>query len=186
MSTDKSPRFELVVQVRDKLGKPTGKTKTISTDSPEELDGFYERYNVASKKKRKKKAQKSSNNVRNKTLKSLAKLQTLQLDWDGNNAPPINTILLEKAAAFIQSVSDIMRFQPKIIALAETEMEHKTGGIRIFFQNYSTHKELEVDFVHPEYIKYNFHDPIEKTSLDSAVPTNKSNEIRKLVIKVFN
>jgi len=33
--------FELVLQVRDSFGNPTGKTKSFSTDKSDELNEFY-------------------------------------------------------------------------------------------------------------------------------------------------
>lgn len=43
-------KFELVIQVRDRLGNPTGKTKSFTTDNAEQLDNFWER-NVGTKNK---------------------------------------------------------------------------------------------------------------------------------------
>ncbi len=49
------PKFELVLQIRDHNGNPTGKTKSFVTDSAEELDRYYERNNGMKKVKSKKK-----------------------------------------------------------------------------------------------------------------------------------
>lgn len=43
-------KFELVIQIRDRLGNPTGKTKSFKTDNAEELDNFWER-NIGTKNK---------------------------------------------------------------------------------------------------------------------------------------
>lgn len=56
-----SPKFELVLQVRDSLGNPTGKTKSLVTDSAEELDNFFLRNTGSTKKKEDKKTDKESN-----------------------------------------------------------------------------------------------------------------------------
>lgn len=52
------PRYELVIQVRDSLGNPTGKTKNISTDKADELDTFLQRNvgTIKNKNKNEKKA----------------------------------------------------------------------------------------------------------------------------------
>lgn len=36
-----APKFELVLQIRDSLGNPTGKTKSFSTDYADQLESFY-------------------------------------------------------------------------------------------------------------------------------------------------
>lgn len=55
------PKFELVLQIRDHSGNPTGKTKSFVTDSAEELDRYYERNNGMKKvKSRKKKEDKKA------------------------------------------------------------------------------------------------------------------------------
>lgn len=51
----KTAKFELVLQVRDNAGNPTGKTKSFVTDSPEELDRYFERNSGMKKVKNKKK-----------------------------------------------------------------------------------------------------------------------------------
>ena len=51
----KVPKFELVLQVRDHNGNPTGKTKSFVTDQAEELERYYERNNGTKKVKKKKK-----------------------------------------------------------------------------------------------------------------------------------
>lgn len=48
-----APKFELVLQIRDHNGHPTGKTKSFVTDNPEELETYYNR-NSGKKKKKKK------------------------------------------------------------------------------------------------------------------------------------
>lgn len=50
----RGPKFELVLQIRDHNGNPTGKTKSFVCDSAEELDKYYERNNGSKKKKKKK------------------------------------------------------------------------------------------------------------------------------------
>jgi len=53
----KSAKFELVLQVRDNVGKVTGRTKSFLTDDPAELDKWYQR-NSGTKKVRRKKEEK--------------------------------------------------------------------------------------------------------------------------------
>jgi hypothetical protein len=56
IESEKAPaKFELVLQVRDNNGFPTGKTKSFITDSAEELDKWYERNSGTKKNKKKKK-----------------------------------------------------------------------------------------------------------------------------------
>lgn len=50
----KSNRFELVVQVRDGEGSPTGRTKHFVTDNPEELEVLWNRNSSKVNKKKKK------------------------------------------------------------------------------------------------------------------------------------
>ena len=50
-----SKRFELVSQIRDKDGLPTGKTKSISTDNSGELWQHFMKYKPKTKHKRSKK-----------------------------------------------------------------------------------------------------------------------------------
>lgn len=49
-------RFELVIQVRDSQGNPTGKTKSFYTDKADELELFFNR-NAGKGRKKKKKAE---------------------------------------------------------------------------------------------------------------------------------
>lgn len=53
-NTKTNKTFELVLQVRDKDGAPTGKTKQYFTDDPVKLHRFFIRNSGWSKKKRKK------------------------------------------------------------------------------------------------------------------------------------
>ena len=46
--------FELVVQLKDSQGKPTGRTKSFATDNPEKMDELWHRHGQVTKKKRKK------------------------------------------------------------------------------------------------------------------------------------
>ena len=47
-------QFELVIQVRDAQGNPTGKTKSFLTNKAEELETYYNRNSGRLKKKKKK------------------------------------------------------------------------------------------------------------------------------------
>lgn len=47
-------QFELVIQVRDAQGNPTGKTKSFVTNRAEELESYYNRNSGRLKKKKKK------------------------------------------------------------------------------------------------------------------------------------
>lgn len=44
------PKFELVIQLRDHAGNITGKTKSFTTDSAEELETLWLKYNTQSNK----------------------------------------------------------------------------------------------------------------------------------------
>jgi hypothetical protein len=50
-----SPTVEVTVQVRDKNGNPTGKTKTYSGESCRDASDWYNKQKPTKKKKRKKK-----------------------------------------------------------------------------------------------------------------------------------
>lgn len=41
LEKDKSKNFEIVLQVRNLNGEPTGRTKSFSSDSPEEIEGWF-------------------------------------------------------------------------------------------------------------------------------------------------
>jgi Tfp pilus assembly protein PilE len=47
-------QFELVIQVRDAQGNPTGKTKAFLTNKADELETYYNRNSGRLKKKKKK------------------------------------------------------------------------------------------------------------------------------------
>ena len=56
-----TPPFELVLQSRDLEGNPTGKTKSFTAETPEELDRHFQRNKFTppkNKKKNKNKPQK--------------------------------------------------------------------------------------------------------------------------------
>lgn len=67
LEDNNNPRFELVIQIRDSLGNPTGKTKSITTDKAEELDTFLQRNvgTVKNKNKNEKNIKEEKNNVGN-------------------------------------------------------------------------------------------------------------------------
>tara|TARA_R100001509_G_scaffold164851_3_gene143927 strand:- start:1002 stop:1202 length:201 start_codon:yes stop_codon:yes gene_type:complete len=50
-----SESFEIVVQVRDKNGNPTGRTKAYSGESSRDASDWYNKQKPTKKKKRKKK-----------------------------------------------------------------------------------------------------------------------------------
>jgi len=54
-TTSNCPRVEVTVQVRDKNGNPTGKTKTYSGESCKDASDWYNKQKPTKKKKRKKK-----------------------------------------------------------------------------------------------------------------------------------
>ena len=68
MIENNSPRFELVIALRDSMGNPTGKTKSFTTDFPDELDMFWLRNNTTKNKEKyeqsKDRGNKSSKNTR--------------------------------------------------------------------------------------------------------------------------
>ena len=37
------PRFEIEVQIRDMMGRPTGKTKSYASDNGDKIDEFYQK-----------------------------------------------------------------------------------------------------------------------------------------------
>lgn len=58
----KSPKFELVIQLRDHNGNLTGKTKSFCTDDAAELERFWERNNGVGKEKKEKLEKKNKKN----------------------------------------------------------------------------------------------------------------------------
>ena len=57
-SNEKQNSIEIVLQVRDKNGKPTGKTKNFASESHSELSGWYEKQKNGRKKRKKNKRKK--------------------------------------------------------------------------------------------------------------------------------
>ena len=51
---DSSPSIEIVIQVRDKNGNPTGRTKSFGGDSCQEAKSWFDKQNPKKRKKRKK------------------------------------------------------------------------------------------------------------------------------------
>ena len=60
-SQQKSPNLEITVQVRDKNGNPTGKTKSFASEEAQNLSSFYEKQKFRKPKKRRKKKKVDSN-----------------------------------------------------------------------------------------------------------------------------
>lgn len=58
-----SPRFELVIQLRDSVGNITGKTKSFTSDSAEEIETFWLKNNTQNNKQHHERSQ----NKRNKS-----------------------------------------------------------------------------------------------------------------------
>ena len=52
---NQSQKIEITIQVRDKNGKPTGKTKTFGSDTSSELSTWYEKQKPRKRKKAAKK-----------------------------------------------------------------------------------------------------------------------------------
>ena len=52
---EKSPKLEITVQVRDKNGNPTGKTKSFSSEEGRGLSSFYEKQKFRKPRKRRNK-----------------------------------------------------------------------------------------------------------------------------------
>jgi hypothetical protein len=53
--TTENKMFEIVVQIRDAEGNPTGRTKSYSTDNPDKLAQFWNNMRGRPKRKKKKK-----------------------------------------------------------------------------------------------------------------------------------
>jgi hypothetical protein len=56
-NSEDSPRIEIVIQIRDHNGNPTGKTKSYSSDKVSEASSWYDKQRQK-KRKRKRKAKK--------------------------------------------------------------------------------------------------------------------------------
>jgi hypothetical protein len=53
--SQKEPKIEITVHVRDKNGKPTGQKRTFGSDSHGEVAGWYNKQKPQKKKRKKKK-----------------------------------------------------------------------------------------------------------------------------------
>lgn len=178
--------FELTVQIRDGLGNPTGKVRTVTTDSPEELEGFFARYNYTEAKKNNKRKKKSTNNLKNKLLKEVEKLRGLKENWGGGNEGPINLLILDKFEQYLISIVDLLKFKPKIMPLTHSDLEHKSCGVRLFIQNFKNNKELEVDFVHTDYVNIQFFSPAHNVSTSECLPISKLSKTRDMINDINN
>jgi len=57
-SSEESPKIEIVLQIRDHNGNPTGKTSSYSSDDYSKASQWYSRQSPKKRKKRKKKGTK--------------------------------------------------------------------------------------------------------------------------------
>lgn len=53
-NSNEDSNLEIVVQIRDKNGKPTGKTKSFMSDNPASISDFYNKQKVKKRKKKNK------------------------------------------------------------------------------------------------------------------------------------
>ena len=58
---DDNPSIEITVQVRDKNGNPTGRTRTFGSDNHRDVDDWYKKQNPQKKKKKRRKKKKEAN-----------------------------------------------------------------------------------------------------------------------------
>lgn len=139
--------FELVVQVRDFDGKPTGKTKSLTTNSPEEMDGFWVRNTGAKSKKRPKASSGRKQSIKEKIFKKIDQLVKLEKGWDGRSALPVNNVTAQAGKEVISSLSDLLKFAPNVAPLT-------SGAFQVEFKSNKTEKELEIEFQDHVCIRY--------------------------------
>lgn len=159
--------FELVVQIRDQQGNPTGKTKIYSTESPEEIGSTWERYEV-SKRNPSKNKNKKQKSLREQIKASLERLTKLEKGWDGRGGIPFNYQTYLSALEVVSALVDVIKIKPKVVPSTDgrAQLEFAKGD-----------KELELEFVDKDTIRYLLWDP--KNNITEEFETG-AKDIRRL------
>lgn len=177
-NTEKTPSFELVLQVRDLTGNPTGKTKVFATDKAEDLDGFLIRNTYVPNDKKKKRPQKSGDSLSTRIINKLEKNTKLPRGWDEKGGLPLNSMTFMAASQIIKSLEDLLSFMPRIIAMSN-------GSARLEFQNKKNEKELDI-IINDQYsVDYYFYDPKNLFEEEKSIGTNEVWKLREIFLQ-FN
>lgn len=164
--------YELVVQVRDLNGVPTGQTKSLKTSSPEDLDSFWSRNSGVKKRGGgRKQSPSKSDKIKKNLIADIDKLKKLQPGWDGQSAKPVNGLILEKSKDIVTSLADAIKFSPKVVPMAG-------GNFQLEFSSNKTNKELEIEFTDVDTITYLMWDSATGFSEEKSVGTNEIAKIR--------
>ena len=173
MSSKDRGTFELVVQVRDSMGLPTGVTKAYATDSGADLENFWER-NSGAKKRRKRSNRKGSGekqNVRDTIATELDKLTKLERGWDGKSGLPLNYNTCQATLRVIASLTDLIKFKPKISPTS-------SGGVRLEFSNRRNNTSLDIDMQDQFSMSYLFYDEQTGESEEKQLGINEVTQLR--------
>lgn len=172
------PAFELVIQIRDLDGKPTGKTKTISSDNPEDIGDFWERNSGVKFESEEKKPKKKQLSIIDKIINRLEKNTKLPKGWDDKNGIPLNYNTYLMAARIVRAIEDLIYFMPRVIATS-------SGAAKIEFLNKKNEKELEITFHDETTIEYFLYDPKNSFQEEKSIGINEIWKLRD-IINLFN
>lgn len=175
---EERPTFELVLQVRDANGQPTGKTKVFSTNDPSDLEGFFVRNSSVPTERKKKSSQKSNDSIITRIINKLEKNTKLPRGWDDKNGLPLNNNTYLVTAGIIRALEDLITFMPRVIAMSN-------GSARLEFQNKKNEKELDI-IINDQYsMDYYFYDPKNLFEEEKTIGTNEVWKLREIFL-VFN
>ncbi len=165
---DSEPIFELVVQVRNSDGLPTGTTKTITTSKAEELESFYNRNSGTTKKKKRTRSKKN-----NKLLEQINNLSKLEAGWDGPHSKQINSLIIKAAKDLITSMSSLIDISStRIVPVSLGSLQIEVKG--------KNNKELELQFLDDQTISYLMWDAENSFNESKEVPLNEVWKIKNL------
>lgn len=139
--------YELVLQVRDFEGRPTGKTKVFTTKNPEELESFWQRNTSATSKKRRRGGKSGKVSLQDQVARDIDKLTKLERGWDGHNSVPVNHAIANFGKQVVSAVADLFTFKPRSSPISD-------GRFQLEFSNSKTNKDLELEFTDSETITY--------------------------------
>ena len=177
--SDNPSSFELVIQVRDGLGQPTGKTKTIRSDNQEDLDSFWNRNGgIVVEKKKKRTVRQKEDSLKDRIKNDLEKLTKLERGWDGKDGLPFNSVTYQKALEILAGSHDLIKFKPKIVATS-------LGSARLEFANRDNQKELDIEFVDEYFVRYYFYDPADNFSEEKQFGSNEIWRVRELLTQLM-
>lgn len=165
MSEQKSPTFELVLNVKDRNGNPTGMKKYFGTDTAEDLanhwnrngGGFWEDKNfekpflfgeIPSREDRPKQ-NKSFDSARAILLKRISKLSKTNPSRMADGESIISENTIKTASEVVNCIADSIRVKVKIVT-------NKLGAIILEFNSYlGIEQSLELSILNND-VSYNF------------------------------